>query len=232
VQIERPPSALRLVATLGIVGAISGLVLAVVHQQTRPRILRNQYQALRAAVQEVLPGSTRAALLVVRSGRLEPYDGPEGILPAEPLAFAGYDAAGALVGYAIAGAGPGFMDTIRLLYGFEPDRRTVIGMRVLDSRETPGLGDKIVFDEHFLANFAALEVEPKIVPVKRGKKAAPNEVDCITGATISSEAVVRILNKSVAEWEPLLPSAAGREAGAGAGAGTGKDGGDGGSGGR
>ena len=189
-QIEPQPSGLRLVATLVAVGALSGVVLVTVFLGTQPTILRNQYEAMRAAVFRVLPGTEDVKVLVVRQERLVAYDGPDGVLPSEPTTFAGYDPGGRLLGYAVPGEGPGFMDTIKILYGFDPSRRAIIGMQVLDSRETPGLGDKISFDPKFLANFEALVVDPEIVPVKRGQKTQANQVDTITGATISSEADV------------------------------------------
>ena len=77
-------------------------------------------------------------------------------------------------------------------------------MKVLESKETPGLGDKIYKDADFVANFSALSADPQIVTVKKGTRSAANEVDAITGATISSEAVVNILNRSTVEWIPLL----------------------------
>ncbi len=218
VRIEREPTALRIVATLVVFGAISGTMLVLAFLETQPRILRNQYEAMRAAVFRVLPGTETVTMLVIRDGVLVPYDGPEGVLPAEPTTFLGEDAEGRRIGYAIPGEGPGFMDTIKVLYGFDPTRRLVIGMEVLDSRETPGLGDKIAFDPKFLANFAALAVDPEIVSVKRGKKTRENEVDCITGATISSEAVVRILNESRKRWDPVLASGGGAKAEANGGA--------------
>jgi electron transport complex protein RnfG len=207
IRIEREPTALRIVATLVVFGAISGTMLVLAFLETQPRILRNQYEAMRAAVFRVLPGTESVTMLVIRDGALVPYEGPEGVLPSEPTTFLGVDAGGRRVGYAIPGEGPGFMDTIKILYGFDPTRRAVIGMEVLDSRETPGLGDKIAFDPKFLANFETLTVDPEIAPVKRGQKTRENEVDCITGATISSEAVVRILNESRKRWDPVLAPA-------------------------
>jgi len=82
----------------------------------------------------------------------------------------------------------------------------VTGMYVLESRETPGLGDKIFKDEAFVANFRALAVDPEIVLVKGGRT-ADNEVDAITGATISSRAVVKILNTAHEAWRPRLEAA-------------------------
>jgi electron transport complex protein RnfG len=163
---------------------------------------------MKAAVLRVLPGTERIAALVVRDGALEPHEDSSGAVASGEGVFAGFAGDGALVGYAVPADGPGYMDTVSLIYGLDAAERIVLGMQVLDSRETPGLGDKIIHDEHFHANFAALAVEPTIVPVKRGAKARPNEVDCITGATISSEAVVSIINRSWEQWLPLLEARA------------------------
>ena len=78
-------------------------------------------------------------------------------------------------------------------------------MRVLESRETPGLGDKIYKDESFVSNFEQLSVDPEIVVVADGRD-ADHEVDAITGATISSKAVVKIINQANSEWLDALPS--------------------------
>ena len=101
-------------------------------------------------------------------------------------------------------AGPGFQDTIAILYGYKPGEKIVVGMEVLESRETPGLGDKIYKDAVFVAGFSALSVEPEIFAVKKGTKSQPNEIDAITGATISSKAVVRIINEAHAAWSAQL----------------------------
>ncbi len=199
---QREPSALRLVLTLTLAGLFSGLAIVGIYELTLPTITANQARELRAAVFTVLPGTvTMRRLVHTEDGlRQATADGPDG-----PFVYGGYDADDRLVGYAIAGAGPGFQDTIRLLYGYRPAQRLVVGMAVLESRETPGLGDKIYKDAAFVANFRALAVDPRIVAVKKGTKSAPNEVDAITGATISSRAVVRILNESHRVWAARLP---------------------------
>ena len=83
--------------------------------------------------------------------------------------------------------------------------RRIIGMEVLESRETPGLGDKIYKDADFVSDFTDLAIDPAIVCVKAGEKSAAHEVDAITGATISSKAVVRIINETHARWLEQLP---------------------------
>ncbi|MHC4768784.1 MAG: FMN-binding protein, partial [Planctomycetota bacterium] len=150
----------------------------------------------------VVPGSTDIQKFALRNGVLVPVADGEAVT--EPTIHAAYDESGAFLGWAIANGGPGFQDTIGVLYGYDPVRRQVTGMHILESRETPGLGDKIFKDEDFVGNFAALAIEPEIVVVKDGRD-ADNEVDAITGATISSKAVVRIINEANAQWLEVLP---------------------------
>lgn len=198
----REPGSARLVATLGLAGLLSGLIIVSVFKATQPTIVAYQTKALRQAVLKVLPGTTQMQRLVYREGRLlvkETEDQDEEAL------FGGYDAQGRLLGYAIPSAGSGFQDTIRLIYGFRPATRRVVGMEILESRETPGLGDKIYKDVIFVADFRSLAIDPQIEAVKRGTKAAVNQVNAITGATVSSKAVVRIINQGNTRWLERLP---------------------------
>jgi electron transport complex protein RnfG len=187
------PSSLRLVLTLAIAGLISGIAIIGIYEATLPTITENKARELREAVFKVLPGVSRMQALVHRDGELVTVDAPD---KDEPVIYGGY---------AIPAAGPGFQDTIAILYGYEPGAKLVVGMEVLESRETPGLGDKIYKDAVFVGGFSALSVEPEIVAVKKGTKSKPNEIDAITGATISSKAVVRIINETHTEWSGQLP---------------------------
>ncbi|MCA8975096.1 MAG: FMN-binding protein [Planctomycetes bacterium] len=200
------PSSARLVGTLTFAGLLAGLLLATVYAVTLPTIEANAREALRLAVFEVVPGTTAMQKLVLQGGGFVLADGSEA--KDAVAVYAAYADGGRFLGYAIPAAGPGFQDTIRLLYGYDPERRLVVGMRVLDSRETPGLGDKIVKNDDFVAEFDALGVDPEILVVKNGTGSAPNHVDGITGATISSKAVVRILNLRNTELIAKLPTGA------------------------
>lgn len=197
------PSALRLVLSLSLAGLLSGIIIVSVYEATLPTITAYQARMLREAVFRVLPDVTEARRLVWHDGALVARDREE---TGDEAVFAGYDTSGRLVGYAIPSAGPGFQDTIKLLYGYLPGSRTISGMEVLDSRETPGLGDKIYKDAAFVGEFEDLAVDPEIRAVKHGTGSAPNEVDAITGATISSKAVVRIINEGNARWLSRLPT--------------------------
>jgi Na+-translocating ferredoxin:NAD+ oxidoreductase subunit G len=193
------PETARLALTLGFAGLVSGLTLVGAYQLTLPRIKANQAAALERAVFEVLPSAVGMRPLEWRDGALRelPAGAGEGAL------YAGYGDDGRLVGYAIPGAGPGFQDTISLIHGYDPATRRVVGMAVLESRETPGLGDKIFKDQAFVAQFRDLGVEPPLQLVKSGRT-EPHHVDAITGATISAQAVVKIVNQGNATWVPRL----------------------------
>jgi len=205
----RLPETPRLVLTLTVAGLLSGLAIVGVYQLTLPLIRANNALALRRAVFEVVPGAERLQALAWRDGGLAvpEGDGSGTAGEGEPLVYGGYTGEGEFLGYAIPGAGPGFQDTIRLIYGFDPERRRIVGMEVLESRETPGLGDRIYKDPDFVGEFDDLAVEPQVTAVK-GEGTAPNEVDAITGATISSKAVVSIINAANEQWLERLPAEA------------------------
>jgi len=196
------PSSLRLVLTLAIAGLISGIAIIGIYESTLPTITANKARELREAVFKVLPGVSQMQALAYRDGELVAIEEQR---KDEQVIYGGYDQQYEFLGYAVPAAGPGFQDTIAILYGYKPEQNLVIGMEVLESRETPGLGDKIYKDAEFVGGFSALSIEPEIVAVKKGTKSQPNEIDAITGATISSKAVVRIINETHVQWSERLP---------------------------
>lgn len=197
------PSSLRLVLTLAIAGLLSGIAIIAIYESTLPTITANKARELREAVFKVLPGVSQMQALVYRDGEIVAVAAPQ---KDEPVVYGGYDESRRFVGYAVPAAGPGFQDTIAILYGYNPAEALVVGMEVLESRETPGLGDKIYKDAAFVAGFSALSIDPEIVAVKKGTRSGANEIDAITGATISSKAVVRIINEAHAAWSGKLPA--------------------------
>ena len=200
----------RLVVTMGLAGLLSGFAIVTAYEWTRPRIEANQAWALRQAVFRVLPGVVTFERWAQRGGKLVPTDNT---LADERAVYAGCDARGDSIGFAIPADGAGFQDTIKLLFGYHPEQGSIVGLEILESRETPGLGDRIYKDEAFLDNFRALSIDPQISLVKKGKKRAAHEVDAIAGATISSQAVVNILNAGVQEWDSRLSTTQPRSCG-------------------
>ena len=85
----------------------------------------------------------------------------------------------------------------------------ITGIFVLDQKETPGLGNKIVTDE-WRGQFIAKSTAVPLTAVK-SKASAESEIDAITGATISSKAVTDAINAAVKDLrKPLSDKAKGK----------------------
>lgn len=196
-------SSARLVGTLAGAGALAGLALVLVFGWAQPRILAHQAATLDEAVTEVLGQPERYETLYVVDGRLTPELPAGADSVATDRVFLGYDEAGRAMGYAIVGAKPGFQDVIRLIFGYDPATGQVLGMKVLESKETPGLGDKIEKDSAFVGEFRGAATPLRGVKSGAGT-GAEDEVDMITGATISSRTIIEIINGRVRELGPVL----------------------------
>lgn len=195
-------SAMRLVSTLALAGALAGLIIVLVHQWTQPRIEAHQARVLQEAVYEVLGGPERYETAFLVDGMFTTAPPAAADTASVERVYVGFDGSGRPVGLAVVGAEPAFQDVIRLIFGYDPARDRVLGMKVLESKETPGLGDKIEKDSSFVAEFAG--VATPLVGVKQGEGDADGEIDMITGATISSRAIVDIINHRLeALREPL-----------------------------
>ena len=206
----RAPSTAMILVLTGI-AMLSGLLVVFTDQFTRPYIEENQRQAIEAAVNKVIPGSITHKQFLLAGGKLQPVvKGAKG-----QVIHAGYDRDGKLLGIAAETGAQGYAGMIYLLYGYDPACECIRGIKVLKMAETPGLGDKIMSDPDFQANFKQLDarlnpehtalIQP-IVTVKHGSKQEAWEIDAISGATISSKAVGRALNASAQKLLPqLLP---------------------------
>jgi electron transport complex protein RnfG len=204
------PSSLRMVLTMAGLGLFCGILIVLTFQLTMPTIKVNKARALEKAIFEVVPAATTKTTFKLTGDRLEPLPGED---ETAIKYYAGYDEKGRLVGIALEAAGQGFQDIVSMLYGYSPECKCVIGMKVLASKETPGLGTKIETDANFVANFEALSAQltpdgqriaHPITLVKPGQKSNAWEIEAITGATISSRAVAYILEKSTAERVPVI----------------------------
>jgi len=191
----------RLLATLAIAGAMAGTLVVLVYQVTLPSIQKYAGAKIEGAVREVLRAPAKWDTLFLVGGKLT-HTPPQGVDVREATkAFVGFDATGARTGVAVEAMEPGFQEEVRLMIGFDPVTRAVTGYKVLDQKETPGLGDKIERDTNFRAQFRG-----KVTPIKGIKNgtSGASTVQTITGATISSRAVIRIINNAVALWQPRM----------------------------
>ncbi len=191
------------------IGALCALLIVGVFKATEGRIADNRARFLAESVAEVLPAAERTLALAVDTSGALVEAGEDTALPG----YLGLDADGNIVGAVITGIGMGYADNIRVIFAYSFELDAFTGFKILESKETPGLGDRVEVEPHFLGSFERLDASLNsagdalanaIVTVKEGEKVSPWEIDGITGATITSEAIGNILNEAASSWVPAL----------------------------
>lgn len=172
----------RMIFALTMVGVFSGLTLVFVYKYSIPKIQVNMNADTDRAIRELFPGADKVEKMNKANS--------DGI-------YALSDKTGKDLGYAFIAEGNGYQGIIKLIVGVDNSIKTMTGIEVLESQETPGLGAEISLPP-FKDQFKGLALTHAIEYLKNEKPDNPYEIEAITGATISSRAVVNILNKGVA----------------------------------
>jgi electron transport complex protein RnfG len=166
-----------------------GLLLAIANAAWSPRIEQNRINKLNSLAGRLIPKADFVPLeelieVTSLKGKQKKVDVYEAKAGKECL------------GWSFNAIGPGFQDKIELVIAVDKDFKTIAGFDVLTSNESPGTGDKIKGDK-FRDRFKGKPAE-KLELIKSGK-AKDNEILAISGATISSESVVKIINHYIKE---------------------------------
>lgn len=193
----------KLLAMMTSAGAMAGLLIVSAYNLTLPKIEQHQGEVMEMAIKEVLKAPKSYDTLYLYKGALS-RTVPSGTDTKKlDKIYLGHDAAGKRVGFAISAAENGFQDLVTLMFGYDAAAHKLIAMKVIGNKETPGLGNKIETDSAFVNGFVNAAAPINGVKKDRGKQ-SPNDVVMITGATISSRAVIRIINNAIARWQPLI----------------------------
>ncbi len=100
-------------------------------------------------------------------------------------------------------AGQGLWGPIRGFLALDPDMKTVRGITFYEQEETPGLGGEIAsswFREQFKGkSIASSEGKPGIHIRRGGGASGANEVDAITGATMTCNKLEAIINAVIGQ---------------------------------
>lgn len=173
----------RMVVVLTSVGFLSGTLLTTVGLLTKDRIALNKKLEVERAVLAVVPGAASSQLVYEEK---------------DLAIYTGIDASGTARGLAIHTSGVGFQDRISIMAGIDTGLTRIFALTILEQKETPGLGAKITDPETFLRYWEGKDFTQPLrlrkPPVDSPASLATSEVNTITGATISSQAVVDILN--------------------------------------
>lgn len=114
--------------------------------------------------------------------------------------YAAYDG-DKLVGYVFSALPVGFGGEIAVTVGVSKDNK-ISGITVGDNEETPGLGSKTA-EEKFTGQFAGKDITKGIKIVKQAVS-SDDEIQAVTGATVSSRAVTRAVQACADLGEKLL----------------------------
>lgn len=184
--------------TLAVIAAICTSLVAITWQLTAERIETNKKEWLERSLQPALAGlffdsSVTESMLMIPPPHELPGSGTAIIY----RVYAGEKPVAALF---VVSARDGYAGPIRLLIGIAMDG-TVTGVRVLEHRETPGMGDRIEitksdwvlqFDGHSLQ-------DPE--PARWALKGDGGDFDQLTGASVTPRAIVNAIRETLTYFD-------------------------------
>lgn len=158
----------KMILVLVIISILSAIALSITYESTIDTIEERKAAELKAALNEVFPSES-----------FEEIEIPEELSKRNvKRMFQAKDGLVVLIEQ------PGFQSNILVLIGIDLVKMQVTNIKILDHLETPGLGSRIE-EAEFLSQF-------------KNKKLEQQEFDAITGATISSTAVINaVMSASV-----------------------------------
>lgn len=165
-----------------------GLLIAITNAGLSPRIEQNEINKRNRLVGALLP-EAKSFIALDAPIEIESARGKK----EKVEVYKAMSEAGECVGWSFNAAGSGFVDKIELVVAVDAKFEKIAGFDVLSSNETPGFGDQIKYD-YYRSQFRGAPAEQlKLVSIGEPRK-IDSQIVGITGATVSSSAVVDILN--------------------------------------
>jgi len=175
-----------------------GLLIAVTNAALSPKIRQNEINKRNRLVSVLLP-EARDFILLDSQIEIKSLQGKKEKVDV----YRAMSEAGECAGFSFNAAGPGFADIIKLVVAVDKNFEKIAGFDVLASNETPGFGDQIKYD-YYRDQFKGAPAEQlKLVSIGEPKK-IDSEIVAISGATVSSEAVVEIISNSITQIKQQL----------------------------
>jgi electron transport complex protein RnfG len=160
---------------LSLICVVASGLLAGMNSLTKSKIIAQAQAEEDLSLKGVMPEATHFE--AVKSGN-------------ETVYYKAHDKEGKLIGVAFKASGKGYSSIVETMVGMRPDG-TITAIKILSQNETPGLGAR-VSEPSFTNRFSNKNIQ------------GLTEIEAITGATISSRAVIDSVKKKAEEIQALL----------------------------
>jgi electron transport complex protein RnfG len=180
-----------------------GLLIAVTSAALSPRIEQNKINKRNRLVGALLQDAKLQAKNFVPLDSEIEIESVQGKKETVEV-FKAMSEADECVGWSFNAIGPGFADKIELVVVVDQNFEKLIGFDVLSSAETPGFGNQIKFD-YFQDQFKGAPAEGLQLTTSGDNTKIDSEIIAISGATISSEAVVDIISNAITQIKKQIP---------------------------
>lgn len=182
----QPKEIIKVGLILFVITALSALILAVANSVTSPIIAENNKIKTEKMMQALLTDADSFEIVDVEAQQVvEAY-----------IAKSGDD----VVGTCVVSEANGYGGAVKVITGIDKEGK-VTGVDILEHSETPGLGANATKPE-FKSQFEGMTMN---IGVSRGS-ASGNEINAMSGATVTSKAVTEAVNAALAISQILLGS--------------------------
>ncbi|MFQ5863423.1 MAG: RnfABCDGE type electron transport complex subunit G [Candidatus Brocadiales bacterium] len=200
---------LQYALVLGVIAIVTSVGVGATYVITKDKIRQKEAARRMEALLTVIPGMEGAPVEITP---------PE--TTAEDKVYKGLGKDESLIGYAALGMAQGYSSTLKVMVGLSPDTSKILGIKVLYQAETPGLGTRIVeiattktlwtmfFGDEKAAATEEVSLTPWFCDQFKGKtlnqlevvrQKDPSKITAITGATITTKAVVKAIEDAIAK---------------------------------
>ncbi len=177
-----------------------GLLIATANAAWQERILKNEEEKFNNLARQMLPDAN-SFVIAVEDIEVDTGKGKKKLTSVKKALAAD----GTCIGWAFKCEGSGFADRIKLVLAVDAGFEQIRGYGVLSSNETPGFGDQIKFP-FYRNQFVGAPVEELMLSKVGDATKIDSEIVAISGATVSSRAVVDIINQFLPQIKNQMQS--------------------------
>jgi Na+-transporting NADH:ubiquinone oxidoreductase subunit C len=198
-----------------ILTAIFVAILGVLFHSSEQKIKDQQILAYQTQMISIFADSIATITKVDRAKMVDPANVPITFKTyfkkeTEPLTYYRVETRDHFLGYCFDITGSGLWGTMKAFVGMTPDLNRIVNFTIYQQQETPGLGAR-VSEDWFKAQFKnkVLRLKNNIVRytlVPEGATPGAAEIRQITGATITSSSVTKMLQNEMNRIIPLIES--------------------------